>query len=507
MSRFINRIKQFDIKRMLRMIGVIKERSNRSFIHIILDIFRCYIKFGSGYMDYYLFYFEEIPDSIKETYITEKVNQNYLRKCNDREYYKYLDNKILFLDTYKNFIKRDYLDLNSASFEEFKDFVSKHSEFMAKPVNGFCGYGIELINAKDKNIESLYNELKEKKQFLLEERINQNKDISRIYSNSINTLRIVTLNKNNYVQVLFRCLRIGNKGKVVDNFNNSGLLAVVDQDGIIRKPALDKDNNVYNTHPMTNEKIVGFKIPQFKEVINLCKELAKVTPQVGLTGWDIAITENGVDVVEGNQLPGYDVYQSREQLDEDRIGLKPRFDRAIYPEKIDKKVFGKGHCIQKLIYIFLLALGLEYLLSLVNINLPLVSLSVILYILLDKHTDKRPFKNTLFILLGVSLVYMIVDYLILNYFDLGNINNPTFLYALKNLTLDCVLIVVTDLLKVFIIGIIYLYFLFPFIDKTVEKIHPNLGYVLTTIIGFAELFFIAILLISYFVVIELAFIG
>ena len=79
MKRIIDRIKGFDIKRMFKMIKVICERSGESFIHVFLDIFRCWIKFGSGYMDYYLFYFETLPDDIKATYINIAVNKDYIR--------------------------------------------------------------------------------------------------------------------------------------------------------------------------------------------------------------------------------------------------------------------------------------------------------------------------------------------------------------------------------------------------------------------------------------------
>ena len=58
--------------------------------------------------------------------------------------------------------------------------------------------------------------------------------------------------------------------------------------------------------------------------------MAKVTPQIGYTGWDMSIGEKGVDVVEANQLPGYDIYQSYPHLNADLCGLKPKFDEAIF---------------------------------------------------------------------------------------------------------------------------------------------------------------------------------
>ena len=68
----------------------------------------------------------------------------------------------------------------------------------------------------------------------------------------------------------------------------------------------------------------------YDEVIEQCKKMALVTPEIGYTGWDMAIGEKGIDVVEANQLPGYDIYQSYPHLNADLCGLKPRFDEAIF---------------------------------------------------------------------------------------------------------------------------------------------------------------------------------
>lgn len=504
MKRIIARIKGFDIKRMFKMIKVICQRSGESFIHIFLDIFRCWIKFGSGYMDYYLFYFETLDDSLKETYINIGVNKEYIRECNDPNYYHVLNNKIEFLNTYKEFIKRDYLDISNDDYEAYLEFIGKHKEFMAKPVNGLCGYGIELIKTDEHDPKELYDTLKQNGQLLLEERIKQNIDVDNIYSGSINTIRIVTLNKNDEVSILFRAMRIGNKGKVVDNFNNGGLMAVVEEDGTIVKPLLDKDNNVYTAHPMTGTQIVGFKIPHFNEVIELCKELARVTPELGLCGWDIAITDKGVDVVEGNEIPGYDIYQSREQLNEDRKGIKERFDNAIYPERKDKKIFAKGYNFSKAIWIAFFSIAFEYLLSLININVPLFFDTMFAYIFLYKHIDTRPFKKTIIYIFIYFVFCFCINYLLINYAAIENVFLE-FNYAFKNLLPELVKSSLIVLIRVYLFSLFILYFGLPLIDKFVEKIPNTLGKFSTIIVAIGVFAFIAIIITLYVAVIVLAF--
>lgn len=500
MNRVINRLKHFDLKRMIKMIKVVQERSNHSFLHIFLDILRCFILFGSGYMDYYLFYFEDLTDDEKSTYITQAVNKRYIKDLNDPKYYNVLDDKAKFLNTYKDFINRDFIDLRVNDFDDFISFVNKHPLFIAKPLDGLCGYGVELIDSSNQDLKSLYNKLIDNGQKLLEEKIIQNEEINKIYDKSINTIRVVTLNKNDDVKILFTAMRIGNNNKVVDNFNNGGLMAVIDDDGVIRKPVLDKDNRVYDSHPMTGSKIVGFAIPRFNEIIDLCKKLAKVTPELGLVGFDIAVTDTGLDVVEGNQFPGYDIYQSKEQLLPSRKGIKKKFDDAIYPEKRNRYVFAKGFNLIKLVWIFTFALLVEYLLSLINIFIPLTFTSFVSYLFIYKHIDTFSFKNINLLLVLFGLIQFILDYLLLNFSYFINLSDFSIFYYLNNYPSDVILLLATDIIGVLLFGIIVLYFLIPFLNKYIEKANKYIGLLLTFIFGLISLFFISTL---FFIVFEI----
>ena len=60
----------------------------------------------------------------------------------------------------------------------------------------------------------------------------------------------------------------------------------------------------------------------------MCEEAARVVPQMRYIGWDIAITKNGPVMVEGNNLPGYDMCQNH-RFHEDGCGLKERFRQVI----------------------------------------------------------------------------------------------------------------------------------------------------------------------------------
>ena len=331
---YLERLFEVDYKKMFITIAKISKRSGEPYLFILFDVLICSIKYGGGYMDYFQFFFENLNSKQRSTYITRTVNNKYYRVLNNSSYYHYFNNKHEFLTTFSKYIKRDFLLLND-NYAEFVSFVSKHKEFIAKPDSGLCGIGVELVDSSKYDLKTLYNKLLSNKQNLLEERIVQDKRMSILYPCAINTLRVVTINKNGKVSVPFVCLRIGTGGRNVDNFHAGGCFSPVNEDGVVTKPAIDKENRIYKVQPDTNVSIVGFKVPMFLDVIKQCKEMALVIPEVGYIGWDMAISEKGVDVVEGNQLPGYDVYQSYPHLDKDLCGLKPRFDKAIYGDKLN----------------------------------------------------------------------------------------------------------------------------------------------------------------------------
>ena len=90
----------------------------------------------------------------------------------------------------------------------------------------------------------------------------------------------------------------------------------VNEEGEIIVPAIDQEDNIFEVHPITNKKIVGYKIPYFKEACDLVCEAAKEIKEVKYIGWDVAIGEKGPMIIEGNSFPG--VFQ-----------IKPSFKRGM----------------------------------------------------------------------------------------------------------------------------------------------------------------------------------
>ena len=54
------------------------------------------------------------------------------------------------------------------------------------------------------------------------------------------------------------------------------------------------------SHPTTKVEFDGYEIPYIKEAISLAKKFHSYLNDIHSIGWDIAITENGPLIIEGN---------------------------------------------------------------------------------------------------------------------------------------------------------------------------------------------------------------
>ena len=322
----LSRLSKMDYKAMINKVNTVHKKTNKNRISIFFDMTKCAKRYGAGYMDYDLFEMYNLTDEQRDTYITRGRNNSLISKYNDKAYFHIFENKDEFNEKFDKYIKRDWVKVKGTDKEKGLDFIDKHNTFMAKPIDGGCGKGIEKINVSDYNSnEELYNYLNtSNSNFELEEVIKQNEEVSKIYPGAINTVRVVTILKDNIPHVICAYFRIGN-GKFVDNFNSGGMVAPIDvETGIVQDRAIDKNKILYENHPATGTPIKGFKFPYWNEALEMCKEAAKVVPQMAYVGWDVGFTPEGPLFVEANEFPGHDIYQLPEHTP-NKMGMMPKF--------------------------------------------------------------------------------------------------------------------------------------------------------------------------------------
>ncbi len=319
------RIFKMNYKGFFSTINEVHQKNNKNRIYIFFDIIYCGIKYQAGYIDYKLFEMYKMNNKERSTVITRGINNEILKKYNDLSKSYIFEDKAIFNEKYDKFLKREWLFLKKDNYDEFKEFIKNKKEVIVKPLSLSCGKGVEKIIIKDYSPKKLFDYLLENDKTLIEDVALQHEKISDIYPNSVNTVRIVTLNKI----VVAAFIRFGNKNNVVDNFNHGGMVTTIDiKSGEVLYPALDKSGNIYKIHPATNKSIVGLKIPMWEKCKKICIDACEITPEIGYVGWDVCVGPKEPCLIEGNDFPGHDLYQLPVHRKEN-IGLLPIFEKAM----------------------------------------------------------------------------------------------------------------------------------------------------------------------------------
>lgn len=139
--------------------------------------------------------------------------------------------------------------------------------------------------------------------FLFQQCIEQHPAMRRLNATSVNTLRLVSFCHQQKAEVAFGALRVGTGQSNVDNWAAGGLIVRIDLDsGELRGDGFFKPGYGGRTavHPDSGVIFDGFGIPFFAEAMALVVRLHEYLPRIHSVGWDVAITDDGPVIVEGN---------------------------------------------------------------------------------------------------------------------------------------------------------------------------------------------------------------
>lgn len=297
-----------NLKKFRNNLKEISKKENKSTFYLFNHFLITFLKSGCGYSDYlnYQLYnktFKEISE-----YVTIKHQDKFYEIVSPAKYKTFFTIKPNFLNNFKNFINRDFFE--DGSIEDLEKFLSNNEEFMVKPKDGLGGMGVYKEYKKNiKDINEFYNYLKNNNLFI-EEYVKQNENINKLCKESVNTIRIMTFSYNGKSEIVYAAMRIGNGVNNVDNFHQGGMGCKIDlEKGILIGDAIDKDLNHFVVHPKSKVKFDGFKIPYWEEAKKLVLDASKVNNNIHLVGWDVAITDDGPTLIEGNRRPGFDLIQ------------------------------------------------------------------------------------------------------------------------------------------------------------------------------------------------------
>ena len=269
---------------------------------------RLWLSYGFDMKDFFIYRLYRHTDEECAMYISNRHWLTLDVTANRREYWDIFEDKAIFYEYFKTFMKRAVLPVNGMNDKErFIQMCSKHKRVIVKPRRAHRGEGIRILStASLEEVESAW-EIVLSEKLVVEEIVKQDAYMAELHEGSLNTVRVSTAQDHNgNIHIMACSTRMGTGQAFVDNVSNGiGLFAGVDKDsGILLSPGFDIHSKEYLYHPDTGVAIPGRIVPHWEKLRKLSVEAAKTVPQMRFLGWDWALNSLGEwELIEGNN-PG-----------------------------------------------------------------------------------------------------------------------------------------------------------------------------------------------------------
>lgn len=208
---------------------------------------------------------------------------------------------------------------------------------------GYNGYNIYVFEEKEGVLlykgeyiskERMLNIVKGFKHGIIQSSIVQGKFENEIFSQSVNTVRIISMKRKDkdYHEIIAAVQRIGTKRCApVDNFSQGGGSCPINiETGEIGAMSCidsfdESGKRIYfDTHPDTGVQIKGRIIPNWDDVKKEIIEVTKKLPYFPIIAWDVAIKDEGIAVIEVNMKSSLNIFQIHGGMRNELLGQKYR---------------------------------------------------------------------------------------------------------------------------------------------------------------------------------------
>jgi hypothetical protein len=330
------------------------ERGDKPIIVQKLDLFYWYLKYHEVLPYYYAYGFHRWQNrrsayfALKE-YITvrERFNRQLIPINSHLDYFTLTGDKFvtntylqglslgnvhnLALLSNSRIITSDHRILNSAEF-----FREMTGTFFFKRVHesGGCGVykitnenGSIIVNGGKVDYAKIESELM-RGLWVIQRGAIQHDALSAFYQRSVNTLRINTILSNRVPTFFLSFQKFATGTSDVDNWDTGSLLIPIsDSEGTLGKfgyykPGTLKEGTC-SQHPDSGLVFGGFKVPYYREAVELALKAHEYYYGRVIVGWDIIITNEGPVILEANSYP--DIYPLQVLYG----GLKQRFTEIM----------------------------------------------------------------------------------------------------------------------------------------------------------------------------------
>ncbi|WP_299110813.1 sugar-transfer associated ATP-grasp domain-containing protein [uncultured Winogradskyella sp.] len=164
------------------------------------------------------------------------------------------------------------------------------------------GDGVMVHKFNVTNYKTTYENLttldlfkKYKKDFIVQEAVEQSDVLKSLNPSSLNTVRVMTYLKTDGVHVLSSVLRIGQPNSSTDNFCGGGIICGIKPNGSLKSKAYTRDGAILNKSH-TKVTFEGITIPNYNALIDMVKTMHPIIPYFKIVSWDIGMNKENQPV-------------------------------------------------------------------------------------------------------------------------------------------------------------------------------------------------------------------
>ncbi|PKP50149.1 MAG: hypothetical protein CVT94_02540 [Bacteroidetes bacterium HGW-Bacteroidetes-11] len=317
--------------------GISKE-TGWNYLHIIIDFLSKRKKLKINPHEYYLYYLYDkgMPEQYRAKFVSRYTRDLFLEKLNPLGYILLARNKYITKIILKSldiptpemiFLYDPQAGLESAfvinnpetARQKLIEFGNR--PFVVKVLEGEHGKNINIysslestidgftashLNGEKHSLDQLLNFAGKNQRLLFEAKLRQIPTFDAINPTSINTLRLLTLlHPNGEAELIYGLIRMGRKGRWVDNSGKGGnVMAILNKETgrfeNIVSFAHYKSYEPLTHHPDSGIDLVNFEIKNWQEIKNQVFDFHRKLSWLKAIGWDVAITEEGPVIIEIN---------------------------------------------------------------------------------------------------------------------------------------------------------------------------------------------------------------
>ena len=278
-----------------------KKLNQARYVRAWTDWALCFLLLGCAPDDYYQFSFPGKSWQERSSFLTHRRNHRIIKRYCPRKTESLLY-KDAFDARFSEYIHRDWCVLDQETGDSrLREFLKKHQKAFMKQKNNACGRGAFVLTEQDYASgncpQFAFSD------YIAEECIVQHHDLARLNPYAVNSIRVLTFHN----VILQAGLKVGVGTAVVDNVHAGSIYGNIDlETGRTNAPFRNMDLDSFTSHPSTGEPLVGFQIPYWEQLKSVVVKIAEALPEIPYIGWDVAVTETGISVIEGNDEPGQD---------------------------------------------------------------------------------------------------------------------------------------------------------------------------------------------------------